>query len=156
MPRSSSEQKGLPIIHLRFCLGLPQVTVVRKQPRGGIWSMPWVRKFPWRRDSLPTSVFLDFPGGSAGKESTCKAGDLGSIPGLGRYPREGNGYPLQYSGLENSMDCIVHGVVKSQTQLSKFHFHFTLRPQVCSCQLPADIVLRTAGGVLESDTVQKI
>ena len=116
----------------------------------------WVRKIHWRRERLPTPVFLGFPGGSAGKESTCKAGDLGSIPGLGRYPREGNGYPLQYSGLENSMDCIVHGVVKSQTQLSKFHFHFTLRPQVCSCQLPADIVLRTAGGVLESDTVQKI
>ena len=46
-----------------------------------------------------------FPGGSAGKESTCSAGDLGSIPGLGRSPREGKGYPLQYSGLENSMDC---------------------------------------------------
>ena len=51
-----------------------------------------------------------FPGGSAGNESTCKAGDLGSIPGLGRSPGEGKGYPLQYSGLENSMDCIVHGV----------------------------------------------
>ena len=42
--------------------------------------MPWVRKFPWRGDSLPTSVVLDFPGGSAGKESTCKAGDLGLMP----------------------------------------------------------------------------
>ena len=51
-----------------------------------------------------------FPYGSAGKESTCNAGDLGSIPGLGRSPGEGKGYPLQYSGLENSMDCIVHGV----------------------------------------------
>jgi len=60
-----------------------------------------------------------FPGGSAGKESTCNAGDLGSIPGLGRYPGEGNSYPLQYSGLENSMDCIVHGV----TGLSDLHFH---------------------------------
>ena len=48
-------------------------------------------------------------------------GDLGSIPGLGRFPGEGNGYPLQYSGLENSMDCIVHGITKSQTQLSNFH-----------------------------------
>ena len=47
---------------------------------------------------------LGFPGGSAGKESTCNAGDLGSIPGLGRSPGEGNGYPLQYSDLENSMD----------------------------------------------------
>ena len=53
---------------------------------------------------------LDFPCGSAGKESTCNAGDLGSIPGLGRSPREGKSYPLQYSGLENSMDSIVYGV----------------------------------------------
>ena len=53
---------------------------------------------------------VDFPCGSAGKESTCNVGDLGSIPGLGRSPGEGKGYPLQYSGLENSMDCIVHGV----------------------------------------------
>ena len=58
-----------------------------------------------------------FPCGSAGKESTCKAGDLDSIPGLGRSPGEGKGYPLQYSGLENSME-------KSRTQLSDFHFHF--------------------------------
>ena len=57
-----------------------------------------------------------------GKESTCNAGDLGLIPGLGRDPGEGNGYPLQYSGLENSMDCFVHGVAKSQTRLSNFHF----------------------------------
>ena len=47
---------------------------------------------------------LGFPGGSSGKETACNAGDLGSIPGLGRSPGEGNGYPLQYSGLENSMD----------------------------------------------------
>ena len=53
---------------------------------------------------------LGFPGGTAGKESTCSVGDLGSIPGLGRSPGEGNGYLLQYSGLENSMDCIVYGV----------------------------------------------
>ena len=50
-----------------------------------------------------------FPGGSADRESACKVGDLGSIPGLGRFPGEGNGYSLQYSGLENSMDCIVLG-----------------------------------------------
>ena len=59
-----------------------------------------------------------FPCGSAGKESACNVGDLGLIPGLGRSAGEGNGYPLQYSGLENSMDCIVHGVAKSQTRLS--------------------------------------
>ena len=57
---------------------------------------------PWIRDRLPTPVFLGFPCGSAGKESTCSVGDLGSIPGLGRSPEEGKGYPLQYSGLENS------------------------------------------------------
>ena len=50
------------------------------------------------------------------------AGDLGSILGLKRPPEEGKGYPLQYSGLENSTDCIVHGVAKSQTQRSNFHF----------------------------------
>ena len=55
-------------------------------------------------------MIISFPCGSAAKESTCNAGDLGSILGLGRYPGEGKGYPLQYSGLENSMDCIVHGV----------------------------------------------
>ena len=52
---------------------------------------------------------MDFPGGSDGKESACDAGDLGLIPGLGKSPGEGKGYPLQYSGLENSMDCIVQG-----------------------------------------------
>ena len=63
------------------------------------------------------------PCGSAGKESTCNSGDLDSIPRLGRSPGEGNGYSLQYSDLENSKDCIVHGVTQSQTQLSNFHFH---------------------------------
>ena len=58
---------------------------------------------------------LGFPCGSADKESACNVGDLGSIPGLGRSPGERNGYPLQYPGLENSMDCIVHGVAKSRT-----------------------------------------
>ena len=62
------------------------------------------------RDKLPISVFLGFPGGSAGKESACNMGDLGSIPSLGRSSGEGKGYPVQYSGLENSMDCIVHGL----------------------------------------------
>ena len=65
---------------------------------------------------------MGFPCGSAGKESTCNVGDLGSIPGLGKSPGEGKGYPFQYSGLENSMDCIVHGVAKTRTQLSGFHF----------------------------------
>ena len=67
-------------------------------------------------------LLVGFPGGSAGKESSCNVGFLGLIPGLGRSPGEGNGYPLQYIGLENSMDCIVHVVAKSQTRLSDFHF----------------------------------
>ena len=76
------------------------------------WVDFWVGKIPRRRERLPTPVFLGFPGGLAGKESTCKARDLGLISGLGRSPGEGKGYPLQYSGLEKSMDCIVHGVAK--------------------------------------------
>ena len=69
-------------------------------------------------------MFLGFPCGSAGKEYTCSVGDLGSIAGLGRSPGEGNGNPLQYSGLENSMDYTVHGVTKGWTGLSDFHlFH---------------------------------
>ena len=76
---------------------------------------PSVGKICCRRDRLPTPVFLGFPCGSAGKQSACSAGDLGLIPGLGRSPGEGKGYPLQYSGLENSMDCIVHGVAESDT-----------------------------------------
>ena len=71
-------------------------------------------------------LFHRFPGGSAGKESACNERDLGSIPGLGRSPGEGKGYPLQDSGLENSMDCIVYGVEKSQTGMRNFHFHFLL------------------------------
>ena len=62
-----------------------------------------------------------FPDSSAGEESACNAGDLGSIPGLGRSAGEGIGYPLQHSGLENSMDYTVHGVAKSWTRLSDFH-----------------------------------
>ena len=84
----------------------------------------------WRRDRLPTPVFLGFTDGSAGKDTSCNVGDLGLIRGLGRSPGEGNGYPLQYSSLEDSMDCIVHGVTKSQTQLRDFHFH-------CFPQLPS-------------------
>ena len=76
------------------------------------------QEIPWRRDRLPTPVFLGFPGGSAGKESACNAGDLGSIPGWGRPPEEGNDYSLQYSGLEKSTDCIVHGVANSQTGMA--------------------------------------
>ena len=65
---------------------------------------------------------LGFLGGSDGKESACNTGDLGLIPGLGRPIGEGIAYPLQDSGLENSVDCIVHGVAKSRTRLSDFHY----------------------------------
>ena len=86
----------------------------------------WVEKICWRRDRLPSPVFLGFPCGSAGKESACNVGDVGSIPGLGRSLGEGKGYPLDSSGLENSTDCIVHGVAKSWTQLSDFDFSLSV------------------------------
>ena len=78
-------------------------------------------------------VAMGFPDSSVGKESACNAGDLGSIPGLGRSPGEGEGYPLQYSGLENSMDCIIHRVTKSRTRLSDFHF---TSPHVAKVRVP--------------------
>ena len=75
---------------------------------------------PWKihvqflkKNEYALSLGPGFPDSSVGKESACRTGDLGSIPGLGRCPGEGKGYPLQYSGLENSMACIVHGVAKS-------------------------------------------
>ena len=72
---------------------------------------PWVRKIHWRRDRLPTPVFLGFPCGSAGKESTCNAGDLGLIPGLERSPGAGKGYPTpvfwpgEFHGLYSPWGC---------------------------------------------------
>ena len=74
-------------------------------------------------------IFFSFPGGLDGKEPICDTGDLGSIPGLGRSPEEGNSNLLQYTCLENSMDrgawqTIVHGVAKTRTGLSDFHFRF--------------------------------
>ena len=101
-------------------MGFPHSSVGKESTcnAGDVSSIPG--KICWRRDRLPTPVFLGSPCGSAGKESACNAGDLGSIPQLGRYTREGIGYPLQCSGLEN---YTVHGVSKSKTQLSNFHFH---------------------------------
>ena len=110
------------------------------------WFDYWVGKIHWRRDRLPTPVFLGFPCGSAGKESASNAGDLGSIPGLGRSPKEGKGYIIQYCGLENFMDCTVHGVAKSRTRLTDFHFHFQCKAHwkpladkicslICNCSL---------------------
>ena len=80
----------------------------------------WVGKIPWRRDGLPTPVFLGFPGGSDGKESASNSRDLDSISGLGKTPGAGNSYPLQFSDLENSRDkgawqATVRGVAKGQT-----------------------------------------
>ena len=76
----------------------------------------------------PAMLWVCNPHSSVGKESACNAGILGSIPGLGRSPGEGKGYPLQHSGLEN---CIVHGVTKSQTRLSDFQFHFPTSQFAC-------------------------
>ena len=96
----------------------------------------WVRKIRWRRDRLPNPVFLGFPCGSAGKESTCNERDLGSVPGLGRFPGEGKGYPLQYSGLENSMDCIVRGFAKSRTWLSDLEKEMATHSSILAWRIP--------------------
>ena len=80
---------------------------------------------PLEKDRLPTPVFLGFPVAQLVKNlPACSVGDPGWIPGLGRSLGEGKGYPLPYSGLENSMDCIVHGVTKNQTRLGDFHIHW--------------------------------
>ena len=84
--------------------------------RRSVWRVSWHEVEIWK-------VPLGFPlYGSAGKESICYVGDLGLIPRLGRSPRERNDNPLQYSGLGNVMDSIVHGVARSQTRLCDFHF----------------------------------
>ena len=111
-----------------WCLNPLFIELVKNSPamqETPVWF--WVGKIPWRNDRLPTPVFLGFPCGSAGKASTCNAGDLGLIPGLGRSPGERKRYPLQYSGLENSTDYTVHGVTKSWTRLSNFHFYWVPR-----------------------------
>ena len=82
--------------------------------------------FQSQRRAMPENVqttiqLKGFPGSSAGKESACNSGDPNLIPGSGRSPGEGIGYSLQYSGLENSIDCIVQGVAKIWTQLNNFH-----------------------------------
>ena len=95
--------------------------------------------------------YTGFPGGSASKESSCNAGDLGSIPGLGRSPGEGHGYPLQYPGLENSMNCIVHGVTKSRARLSDFHF-ITVTQQVYCFKEVTKMVEDFPGGATDKDS----
>ena len=114
-----SKDKGL-FAHVYADLGFPDSSVGKESScnSGDPGSIPGLGRSAGKGIGYP----LQYSWASlAGKESACNAGALGSIPGLGRSPGEGNDYPLQYSGLENSMDCIVHGVVKSQTQLSNFH-----------------------------------
>ena len=104
----------------------PHQTLITSQTRHLLISSHWQGQ-----DRISTCEFggdSNIQGGcphsSVGKESSCSAGDPGSIPGLGRSPGEGKGYPLQYSGLENSMDYTVLVVAESRTRLSDFHFHF--------------------------------
>ena len=88
---------------------------------------------------------MGFPGGSDGKESAYNAGDLISIPGLEQSPGEGIGYPLQYSGLENSMDCIVHGVAKSRTQLSNLGFPDSSVGKESTCSAGIELLVQFLG-----------
>ena len=86
----------------------------------------WKQPKCWSADDwFKRMWYMDFPGGSAGKEFTCNAGDLGSIPGLGRSRGEGNGFPLQYSGVENSMDHSPWSH-KESNMTEILHFHFSL------------------------------
>ena len=98
------------------------LTNIRVGAQGaGIW-----QNFLWRQTLVGAFLFVCFPSGSAGKASACNTGDLGSIPGLGRSPGEGNSYPLKYSGLENFMDYIVHGIQRVRQNWATFtllHFH---------------------------------
>ena len=97
------------------------------------WLSNWTEQYS-KGNCIQCSVtaYMGFPCGPAGKESTCNVRELSSIPVLGRSPGEGKGYLLEYSCLENSMDCIVHGVTKSWTRLSDFHFHqFSSVTQLC-------------------------
>ena len=110
-------------------LGLPDSSVGKESAfnAGDPGSIAGLGRSTGERDRLPSPEFLGFPCGSTGKESACNAGDPGLIPGSGRSPGEGKGYPLQYSGLENSMDCVVLGVAKKRTRLNNnFTVHLGL------------------------------
>ena len=83
---------------------------------------PYLLKIMWQ---IIKMNHMNYPGCSAGKESACNVGDLGSIPGLGRSLGEGKGYPLQYSGLENPINCRVHGVTEwDTTGWLSFHMNY--------------------------------
>ena len=104
-----------PSLHINFLLSQSRKTIFPELSNRlslSVHRQSWVM-YPYLRG---------FSGGSAGKESTCNERELSSIPGLERPPGEGTGYPLHYSGLENSMNCIDHGVTKSWTRLSNFYF----------------------------------
>ena len=101
---------------------LPEMVKVREAWHAAVHGV--TESWTW----LSNLTIKGFPSGSAGKESACNVGDLSLIPGLGRAPAEGKGYPLQYSGLENSTDCIAHGISKSQTRLGDFQKKIVLRP----------------------------
>ena len=105
------------------------------------YSMEFSRPEYWSGLPIPSSGHLPNPGIKSGYPafqadfftSWATREDLSSILGLGRSPVEGKGYPLQYSGLENSRDCVVHGISKSWAQLSDFHFH--LSKQIFECKI---------------------
>ena len=106
---------------------------------GSLCLLTAFNQFPWA--SLSSIL------GSAGKESACNVGDLGSTPGLGRSPGEGNGYPLQYSGLENSIDCVAQGVTKSWTRLSDFQLYlFIWLPWVLVADVRSSVAVHGLSG----------
>ena len=113
-------------------IGFSWESVLHKKVSEGLWKFE-----SWSRFIMSGQLlYWGFPDGSAGKESTCNVGDLSLIPGLGRSPGERNSYPLQYSGLENSVDrgawqTTVQGVAKSRTWLSNLHRHSLIRYTVC-------------------------
>ena len=106
-------------------VGFPDSSVGKESAcnAGDLGSIPGSERSAGERIGYSLQL-LGFPCGLADKKSAHNTGDLGLILGLGRSSGEGKGYPLQYSGLENSMECIVHGVTKSQTRLRDLHFHF--------------------------------
>ena len=103
-----------------WCGGWREAETMRCRDGQRDWDQRQRNKTPERHREKQERE-MGFPGGSVGKEFACNVGYLGSTSGLGRSPGEGNGYPLQYSGLENSVDCIVQGVAKSGTRLNDFN-----------------------------------
>ena len=126
-----------------IALGFPDSSVGKESAckAGDSGSIPGLGRSPGEGIDYPLQYsWASLVSQLAGKVSTCNAGDLGSIPRLGISPGEGNSYPLQYSGLENSMDCIVHGVTKSWTWLGDFHFSSLCYPM--DCRMPGSSILQ--------------